>query len=158
MGHSFRSRSAISFSSSDNSGNKRLQYSRIWHKCCSNQCSINFDFIHSKKTPTRKNVRIGVIKMRILASLHDPKKERYAIYYSVILLVVIIATTLLVTGIFEISPIEGSLMFFEGFVALFMLTRHEKVSLSFSNHLSNFNANLKSCYNSMSKINFKIKP
>ena len=81
--------------------------------------------------------------MKILSSLHDPKKEKYAVYYSVILVVMIITITLFVTGIFEISPIEGGLMFFEGFVALFMLLRHEKVSNSFSNHLS--------------KINFKIK-
>lgn len=94
--------------------------------------------------------------MKILASLHDPKRERYAIYYSVILLAVIISITLLVTGIFEISPIEGSLMFFEGFVALFMLTRHEKVSHSFSNHLTKMNANLKNCFDSVSKMNFKI--
>lgn len=77
--------------------------------------------------------------MKILASLHDPKKERYAVYYSVILLVIIISVTLLVTGIFEISPFEGSMMFFEGFVALFMLSRHEKVSISFSNHLTKLN-------------------
>ena len=93
--------------------------------------------------------------MKILSSLHDPKKERYAIYYSVILLAVIISVTLLVTGIFEISPIEGGLMFFEGFVALFMLTRHEKVSHSFSNHLTNFNTSLKNCFGSVSKINFR---
>ncbi|MHA7647463.1 hypothetical protein [Nitrosopumilus sp. S4] len=83
--------------------------------------------------------------MKILSSLHDPKKERYAIYYSAILLVIIISVTLLVTGIFEISVIEGSMMFFEGFVALFMLSRHEKVSQSFSIHLSKLNINLKNC-------------
>lgn len=93
--------------------------------------------------------------MKILSSLHDPKKERYAVYYSVILLAVIISITLLVTGIFEISPIEGGLMFFEGFVALFMLTRHEKVSHSFSNHLSKMNLNLKNSFSAISRINFK---
>lgn len=93
----------------------------------------------------------------ILSSLHDPKKERYAIFYSMVLLIVTILVTLLVTGIFEISTIEGSMMFFEGFVALFMLSRHEKVSHSFSNHLSHLNVNLKNCYNSISKIDFRIK-
>ena len=96
--------------------------------------------------------------MKILSSLHDPKKEKYAIYYSVILLVVIIAITLLVTGFFVVSPIESSMMFLEGFVALFMLSRHEKVSYSFSNHLSYLNANFKNCFSSMSKINFRSKP
>ncbi len=94
----------------------------------------------------------------ILSSLHDPKKERYAIFYSMVLLIVTILVTLLVTGIFQISPIEGSMMFFEGFVALFMLSRHEKVSHSFSNQLSHLNVNLKNCCNSISKINFKAKP
>ncbi len=94
----------------------------------------------------------------ILSSLHDPKNERYAIYYSVILLIVIITVTLLITGIFEIGPIEGSMIFFEGFVALFMLSRHEKVSHSFSNHLSHVNVNLKNCCNSMSNIDFRTKP
>ncbi len=93
----------------------------------------------------------------ILSSLHDPKKERYAIFYSMVLLIVTILVTLLVTGIFQISPIEGSMMFFEGFVALFMLSRHEKVSHSFSNHLSHLNLNLKNGYNSISKIDFRIK-
>ena len=70
---------------------------------------------------------------------------------------VIIAITLLVTGIFEIRPIEGSMMFFEGFVALFMLSRHEKVSHSFSSHLSKLNLNLNNGYSLVSKINFKLK-
>ncbi len=95
--------------------------------------------------------------MKIFSSLHDPKKERYAVYYSVILLVIIISVTLLVTGIFEISPVEGTLMFFEGFVALFMLSRHEKVSHSFSNHLSKINVNFKNCFNIISKVNFRAK-
>jgi len=87
--------------------------------------------------------------MKIFSSLHDPKKEKYAIYYSGVLLIVIITVILLITGIFEVNPIEGSMMFFEGFVALFMLSRHEKVSHSFSNHLSHLNVNLKNCYNSI---------
>ena len=95
--------------------------------------------------------------MKILASLHDPKNEKYAIYYSVILLVVIISITLLATGVFEVNPIEETMMLFEGFVALFMLSRHEKVSHSFANHLEKLNVNLKNYYSSMSRINFKIK-
>ena len=95
--------------------------------------------------------------MKILSSLHDPKRERYAVYYSVILLIVIIGVSLFVTGVFHISPIEGGLMFFEGFVALFMLTRHEKVSMSFSKHLSQLNSSLKSGYSSFSKINFRLR-
>jgi hypothetical protein len=95
--------------------------------------------------------------MKIFSSLHDPKKERYAVYYSMVLIVIIIAITLLVTGIFEVNPIEGGMMFFEGFVSLFMLSRHEKVSHSFSNHLSHLNANLKNYNSFMAKFNFKSK-
>ncbi|MFQ5781456.1 MAG: hypothetical protein ACE5GR_00200 [Nitrosopumilus sp.] len=93
--------------------------------------------------------------MKILTSLHDPKKERYAIYYSIILLAIIISITLLATEILEISPVEEGMIFFEGFVSLFMLTRHEKVSYSFSNHLTKFNLNLKNCFGSISKIKFR---
>ena len=81
--------------------------------------------------------------MRKFSSLHDPKNEKYAIYYSVVLIAVIITITLLVNGIFQISPIEATMMFFEGFVALFMLSRHEKVSHSFSNHLKKSNEKIK---------------
>lgn len=95
--------------------------------------------------------------MKILASLHDPKKERYAVYYSVILLVIIISVTLLVTGIFEISPFEGCMMFFEGFVALFMLSRHEKVSISFSNHLTKLNLSFKNYFWVISRQSLKDK-
>ena len=43
---------------------------------------------------------------------------------------------------FETSPIEGMMMFFEGFVALFMLARHKKVLQSFSEHLEGFNVSV----------------
>ena len=76
--------------------------------------------------------------MKILTSLHDPKKERYAIYYSTILTVVTISSILLATGVIHFSPIEGSLIFVEGFIALYMLARHEKVSHSFANHIFSF--------------------
>lgn len=95
--------------------------------------------------------------MKIFSSLHDPKNEKYAIYYSIILLCIIATVTLLVNNVFEISPLEGTMMFFEGFVALVMLSRHEKVSNSFANHLSQMNSNMKNWYKSMTKINFKMK-
>ena len=92
--------------------------------------------------------------MKLFSSLHDPKKSRYAIFYTGILIVVMITVTLLVTGNFKVSPIEGTMMFFEGFMALFMLSRHEKVSRSFSNHISQINLNLKNCGSFISKIKF----
>lgn len=92
--------------------------------------------------------------MKLFSSLHDPKKGRYVIFYTGVLIVVMIAVTLVVTGIFKVSPIEGTMMFFEGFVALFMLSRHEKVSRSFSNHISQMNLNLKNCGSMISKLKF----
>ena len=98
-----------------------------------------------------------VFQIKILSLFHDPKKERYAVYYSVILLVIIVTIILLVAGILEISPIEGSMIFFEGFVALFMLSRHEKLSHSFSNYISQLNVNLKNGYSLVTNINFRPK-
>jgi hypothetical protein len=100
--------------------------------------------------------------MKLFSSLHDPKHEKYAIYYSVVLIIVIISITLLVNGLFEISPIEGTMMFFEGFVALFMLSRHEKVSHSFSGHIKKFEEKMKNTKKEISKsaermINFTSK-
>ena len=92
--------------------------------------------------------------MKLFSSLHDPKKGRYVIFYTVVLVAVMITVTLVVTGIFKVSPIEGTMMFFEGFVALFMLSRHEKVSRSFSNHMSQINLNLKYCGSVISKLKF----
>jgi flagellar hook-associated protein FlgK len=95
--------------------------------------------------------------MKIFSSWHDPKNEKYAIYYSIMLLFIISIVTLLVNNIFEIGPLEGIMMFFEGFVALVMLSRHEKVSRSFTRHMSQMSSNLKNGYKSMTKINFKMK-
>jgi hypothetical protein len=92
--------------------------------------------------------------MKLFSSLHDPKKGRYVIFYTVILVVVMITVTLVVTGILKVSPIEGTMIFFEGFVVLFMLSRHEKVSHSFSNHISQINLNLKNCGSVILKLKF----
>ena len=73
--------------------------------------------------------------MKLFSSLHDPKQTRYAIYYSTVLLVVIITALLLVTETFEFTVTEGFMIFFEGFVSLFMISRNEKVAKSFASHL-----------------------
>lgn len=46
-------------------------------------------------------------------------------------------------------------MFFEGFVALFMLARHKKASQSFSEHLEKFNAGMRGVTNPLSKFNVR---
>ncbi len=74
--------------------------------------------------------------MKLFSSLHDPKQKRYTIYYSTVLLVVIITALLLVTETFEFTVIEGTMIFFEGFISLYMITRNEKVAKSFASHLN----------------------
>jgi len=73
--------------------------------------------------------------LKLFSSLHDPKQTRYTIYYSTVLLVVIITALLLVTETFEFTVIEGIMIFFEGFISLYMITRNEKVAKSFASHL-----------------------
>ncbi len=73
--------------------------------------------------------------MKLFSSLHDPTQTRYAIYYSTVLIVVIITAVLLVTETLEFTVTEGIMIFFEGFVSLYMITRNEKVANSFASHL-----------------------
>ena len=73
--------------------------------------------------------------MKLFSSLHDPKQTRYTIYYSTVLLVVIITALLLVTETLEFTVTEGIMIFFEGFVSLYMITRNEKVANSFASHM-----------------------
>ena len=74
--------------------------------------------------------------LKLFSSLHDRKKSRYPVYYSTVLVIVIITAILLVSGNLEITIIEGTIIFFEGFVSLFMLARHEKVGNDFMSHLT----------------------
>ncbi len=74
--------------------------------------------------------------LKLFSSLHDRKKSRYPIYYSTVLVIVIITAILLVSGNLEITVIEGTMIFFEGFVSLFMLARHDKVGNDFMSHLN----------------------
>jgi len=74
--------------------------------------------------------------LKLFSSLHDRKKSRYPVYYSTVLVIVIITAVLLVSGNLEITVIEGTMIFFEGFVSLFMLARHDKVGNAFMSHLT----------------------
>lgn len=82
------------------------------------------------------NHRDGHSLLKLFSSLHDRKKSRYPVYYSTVLVIVIITAILLVSGNLEITIIEGTMIFFEGFVSLFMLARHEKVGNDFMSHLT----------------------
>lgn len=74
--------------------------------------------------------------MKIFQSFHDPKNKKYPHYYSAVLIIIIPTIFLITSGILKITPIEGTMIFFEGFFSLFMLIRHKEVGTSFISHLS----------------------
>ena len=81
--------------------------------------------------------------MRFLKTLHDPNTERYATYYSIVLIAVIGTIFVQTFGLIHISPIEGVALFFEGFVSLVMLSRHSKTKEMFPIHLTKLKSKVK---------------
>lgn len=74
--------------------------------------------------------------MKIFKIFHNPDTEKYAIYYSIVL-VVIMGTVLVQNfGLIHVSPIEGIALFAEGFICLIMLARHSRTKEQFPNHMS----------------------
>ena len=63
--------------------------------------------------------------MKLLSSLHNPKSSKYGIYYSVVLVSISIVLILESLNLFHLSIIQHMSTYFEGFVALFMLSRHD---------------------------------
>jgi hypothetical protein len=57
--------------------------------------------------------------------LHDPKSSKYGIYYSMILVSVSIMLILEEFGLVRFSLIQHMGTYFEGFAALYMLSRHD---------------------------------
>jgi len=74
--------------------------------------------------------------MKLLSSWHNPKSNRYVVYYSIVLVIVFATGILRTAGIIYMSPIEFAGLNFEGFMSLFMLVRNEKVGNAFLLHLS----------------------
>ena len=74
--------------------------------------------------------------VKILEIFHNPNSERYALYYSIVLIVVVATILIQSFGLIEMSPIEGIAVFFEGFVSLIMLSRHTRTKESFPQHIS----------------------
>lgn len=76
--------------------------------------------------------------MKIFKMFHNPDTEKYAVYYSIVL-VVIIGTVLVQNfGLIHVSPIEGTALFAEGFISLVMLARHSRTKEHFPYHMSKF--------------------
>ena len=74
--------------------------------------------------------------MKLFSSLHNPKSSRYVIYYSIVLVVVFTTGILRSIGIIHLSPLDFTMLHFEGFTSLFMIVRNERVGNSFLGHLS----------------------
>ena len=78
-----------------------------------------------------KNYHMGFLK-----TLHNPNTERYAAYYSIVLITVIGTIIVQTFGLIHLSSIEGGALFFEGFVSLVMLSRHSKTQEHFPHYMS----------------------
>ena len=74
--------------------------------------------------------------MKFLSLFHDPKTQKYTLYYSIVL--IIVTATVLFTTLEYIHQtiIQGIATFFEGFFSLFMLARNDKVGKAFLFHLT----------------------
>lgn len=74
--------------------------------------------------------------MKLLSSLFNPKNNRYVIYYSALLVAVLTTIILKSIGIIHLPTLEVTMLYFEGFMSMFMLARNEKVGNAFLLHLS----------------------
>ena len=63
--------------------------------------------------------------MKLLSSLHNPKSSKYGIYYTVVLASISIVLILEGMNLFHLTVMQHMSTYFEGFVALFMLSRHD---------------------------------
>ncbi|QUC65463.1 hypothetical protein NsoK4_04250 [Nitrosopumilus sp. K4] len=79
--------------------------------------------------------------MQFLKSLHDPTHEKYASYYAIVLAVIVSFVIFMSVNMIEISVIEATAVFFEGFASMYMLSRHRKTQNDFATHLSKLSIN-----------------
>ena len=63
--------------------------------------------------------------MKLLSSLHNPKSPKYGIYYTVVLASISIVLILENMNLFHLTLMQHMSTYFEGFTALFMLSRHD---------------------------------
>lgn len=76
--------------------------------------------------------------MKIFKMFHNPDTEKYAIYYSIVLVAIIGTVMVQNFGLIHVSPIEGTALFAEGFISLIMLARHSRTKEQFPQHMSKF--------------------
>jgi hypothetical protein len=63
--------------------------------------------------------------MKLFSSLHNPKSSKYGIYYTIVLGSISIVLILEGLNLFHLSIAQHMSTYFEGFVSLFMLSRHD---------------------------------
>jgi len=76
--------------------------------------------------------------MKVFSSMHNPKTKRYTTYYLLVLITVTISVA--ITTLYQqahLGLLQNIMLYFEGFFALFMLSRSDFVSKNFMSHLSN---------------------
>ncbi len=76
--------------------------------------------------------------MDMLSLLHNPKGTKYVIYYTVILVVASGSVVFATVQPFALPVLDRGALFFEGFLSMFMLARHEKTGTAFMAHLRRF--------------------
>lgn len=71
----------------------------------------------------------------MLSWFHNPKGNKYVIYYAVILVVASGSTIFATIQPFALPLLDRGALFFEGFLSMFMLVRNEKTGTAFLAHL-----------------------
>jgi hypothetical protein len=74
----------------------------------------------------------------MLSFFHNPKGNRYVMYYTVIVVVASGSTVFAAVQPFAIPALDRGALFFEGLLSMFMLVRHEKTGTAFLAHLQRF--------------------
>ncbi len=70
--------------------------------------------------------------MKLFSALYDRESQKYAIFYSAVLLLISGVLLLFIFNLMQFSLVEPLALFFEGFVSLYMLCRHKKTGAALS--------------------------
>ena len=73
--------------------------------------------------------------MKLFASLHNPKTRKYGIYYSVVLSSISAILILEGANLVHLTIMEHFSTYLEGFVSLYMISRHD-IGQSFLQNLN----------------------
>jgi len=76
--------------------------------------------------------------MKLFSLFHSPKGNKYVIYYTVILVMASGSVVFATVQPFALPVLDRGAIFFEGFLSMFMLARHDKTGAAFMAHLRKF--------------------